>query len=86
MSNVQPKDKEMKWIDVQDQLPRDCEPVWVCALIPNPQGGCGLPYFQCMAQFYRSKGWNLAFNGKGDVHYWMPLPHSPDLPKWYIES
>jgi hypothetical protein len=77
-------DKEMKWIDIHDQLPPDGEEVWICILPLNPYGGIDGNYSQCTGKFNRDYGWRLPYGGK--VHYWFPKPSSPPLPKWYKEA
>lgn len=85
MSSLQSKNQEMRWIDVQDQLPRDDEEVWVCVLPLNGWGQYGPPYIQTTAKFRRSYGW-ASIIPQGLVHYWKPKPTDPELPKWYIEA
>jgi hypothetical protein len=84
MPDLQSKDKEMKWIDVQDQLPRDGEEVWVCALPMSHLGGYDGKYQQLPGKFSRDFGWMLPYGGK--VHYWLPKPITPPHPAWYTVS
>lgn len=86
MFRMQSENKEMRWIDVQDQLPRDGEEVWVCSLCSDQIGRMTPPYFQCTGIFYRAQGWRMAHGFRGEVHYWQPKPTNPPEPKWYIES
>lgn len=83
VSNLQSEDKEMKWIDVQDQLPKDGEEVWAC-MVNAVYAASG--YIQCVGKFYRASGWVTGFGSCGYIHYWKPKPADPPKPKWYIES
>lgn len=78
------KKMDNEWIDVQDQLPPDGEVVWVCTFCRDAIGRMTPPYFQCVAHFYRAKGWDHAFGFPGEVHYWKPKPQDPPLPQWYL--
>lgn len=89
MSNLQSENKEMKWIDIQDQLPHDGEEVWVCVL---EQGERNSTYIQSIGKFFRASGWRTArccdplCLGNTQIHFWHPMPRSPEIPQWYREN